>query len=88
MQRIDQPTQQPSPAQAPASITFYWIATIEKENGTKLHCNATAEVVPGPHARGNAVRDILAFLGQRHGEFLLLFFSLEPNEINAPAVIQ
>jgi hypothetical protein len=34
------------------------------------------------------VKDILSFLAQRHGEFLLLFFSLEPNEINAPAVAQ
>lgn len=84
MQATDQTAQQDSPAQRPATITFYWIATIEKDNGTKLHCHATAEVVPGPHARGNAVKDILGFLAQRHGEFLLLFFSLEPNEISAP----
>ncbi|MBE4735728.1 hypothetical protein [Streptomyces caniscabiei] len=81
-------SEQPTPAAQPGTVTFYWIATIEREDGTKLHCHATAEVVPGPNARGNAVRDILGFLAQRHGEFLLLFVSLEPNEISAPAVTQ
>lgn len=82
MQEVNaQPDAEPTPAPA---VTYYWIAAIEKPNGDKFHCHATAEVTPGVHTRGSVTRDVLAFLKQRHGEFVLLSLSLEPDALPRP----
>lgn len=70
----------------PPAVTYFWIATIEKPNGDKVNCHATADVTPGIHTRASVYRDVIAFLEDKHGEFVCLSFSLEPNEISSPAV--
>lgn len=76
-------------SEQPATITFYWIATILTDRGKQLTCDATANATPGVHTRMSMTRSVMDFLRERHGEFTLLFLSLEPNGISAlprPAV--
>lgn len=82
------PTQEPLPPVAAAAlpVPYFWIATIEKRNGDKVNCHATAQVIPGTHTRADVFRDVIAFLEDRHGEFVCVSFSLEPNELGTPAV--
>ena len=74
---------QPSPAAQPDTVAYFWIAAIEKPNGHKLNCHAIATVTPGVHTRADVYRDVLAFLEQKHGEFVCLSFSLEPNALGS-----
>lgn len=78
----DPQAQQPTPAQQP--VTYFWIATIEKPNGDKVNCHATAQATPGIQTRDSVYRDVLAFLESRHRDFVVLPFSLELNELAAP----
>jgi hypothetical protein len=73
-------------SEQPNTIAFYWLATIITDRGKQLTCDATVDAIPGAHTRMSTTRSVMDFLRERHGEFTLLFFSLEPNEISAPAV--
>lgn len=84
MDRIDPQPHQHSPQQTPDTVTYFWVAAIEKPNGEKFHCHATAEIIPGVHTRASVTKDILAFLGSRHDDFVLLSLSLEPNKLGDP----
>jgi hypothetical protein len=77
-------SQQPSSAQPPKSITYYWLATIVTDRGKQLTCDATIDETPGIHTRMTTVRSLMNFLREKHGEFVLLYLYLEPNEITAP----
>jgi hypothetical protein len=73
--------------QTTAAVTYYWIATIGIR-GQQLTRDATIDVTPSVHTRMSATRSVMDFLREQHGEFVLLAFSLEPNEFTTTAVTQ
>lgn len=80
--------QQANPESVP-TVTFYWLATIVADRGKQLTCDSTISVAPGLHTRMSTVRAVMDFLREKHGDFVLLYLYLEPNEISAlpcPAV--
>lgn len=81
------PQPQPTPAQTPAAVAYYWVATIGIR-GQQLTRDATIDLIPGVHTRMAATRSVMDFLREQHGEFVLLAFSLEPNALPAPAATQ
>ncbi|MFE7073784.1 hypothetical protein ACFU96_27225 [Streptomyces sp. NPDC057620] len=83
--RNGQTSEQPSPAQPPSVVTFYWLITLQHDNGLQLTCDGTMPAVPGTHTRMTTSRAIMDDLRERHGTFTVLFLYLEPNEISAPA---
>ncbi|MFI5687865.1 hypothetical protein [Streptomyces sp. NPDC051636] len=83
MERTDQTQTQPTPATQP--VPYYWIATIGIR-GQQLTRDATIDVTPGIHTRMDITRSVMDFLREQHGEFVLLAFSLERNDLSAPAV--
>lgn len=80
------PQPQPSPDQQSDPVTFYWLATIETTRGVQTTCDGTMPATPGAHTRMTTARAVMDFLKKRHGELVVLFLYLEPNEISAPAV--
>jgi len=82
--RNGQPDQQPSPAQHPAQITFYWLATILTDDGRRITCDGTMSANPNEHTRMSTTRAVMQHLKGIHGGLTVLFLSLEPNEISAP----
>lgn len=83
--RTGQTSEQPSPAQPPNIVTFYWLITIQCDNGKQLTCDGTMPAAPGTHTRMTTSRAIMDDLRERHGSFTVLFLHLEPNAISAPA---
>ena len=82
-ERNGQPQAQPTPEDRASEVTFYWLATIVTNQGKQLTCDATLNATPGVHTRMSTVRSVMDFLRERHGEFVLLYLHLEPNEIRA-----
>ena len=70
--------------QTPQTVTYYWVATIGVQS-KQLTCDASIDLIPGVHTRMTATRSVMDFLRERHGEYVLLAFSMEPNDI-PPAV--
>lgn len=71
-------------SEQPATITFYWLATIITDRGKQLTCDSTISVAPGLHTHMSTVRAVMDFMREKHGDFVLLYLYLEPNEISAP----
>jgi hypothetical protein len=78
-------TEQPTPAVPPNAITFYWLATIETDDGIRITCDGTMPAVPGTHTRTSTARAVMQHLKDLHGDLTVLFLLLEPDEISAPA---
>lgn len=83
-----QPATAPTPAQPSDAVTFYWLATIQTDDGLQITCDGTIGAIPGTHTRASTTKTVIAQLKERHGGLTILFLSLEPNEISAPAVTQ
>ncbi|WP_322501801.1 hypothetical protein TR631_33765 [Streptomyces rochei] len=81
--RIGQPQQQPSPGTQPDTVTFYWLATIQTDDGHRITCDGTMTAVPGTHTRLSTTRALLADLKERHGGLTVLCLYLEQNDISA-----
>lgn len=73
-------------AETATTVTFYWLATIATDRGKQLTCDATIPVTPGVHSRMSTTRAVMDFLREKHGEFVLLYLYLEPNDIRAEAI--
>jgi hypothetical protein len=79
--RKAQTSEQPTPN----TVTFYWLVTIQCDDGKQISCDGTMPAVPGTHTRMTTTRAIMDDLRERHSSFTVLFLYLEPNEISAPA---
>jgi hypothetical protein len=78
-------TAEPTPTTQPDAITFYWLATVQTDGGMRITCDGTMPAVPGTHTRMSTTRAVMQHLKDLHGGLTVLFLSLEPDEISAPA---
>lgn len=67
----------------PEPVTFYWLVTIETTSGKQVTCDGTMPAVPGQHTRMSTTRAVMNHLKDMHGDLVVLFLLLEPNDIPA-----
>lgn len=63
------------------TVTFYWLATIETDQGKQVTCDGTMPAAPGTHTRMTTTRAVMEHLKEQHGDLVVLYFLLQPNEI-------
>lgn len=65
----------------PGCIEFYWLATIQTDDGRQITCDGTMPADTRHHTRMTTTRAVLKFLGEKHGGLTVLFLHLEPNAL-------
>lgn len=83
--------QQPTPTPddgTPTPVAHHWIMTVQTSDGRQGTNDGTIGAIPGTHTHATTYTAIRKSMADWMGttEFTVVFFSLEPNEINAPAV--
>ncbi|MFD8365686.1 hypothetical protein [Streptomyces hygroscopicus] len=62
-------------------VTFYWLVTIQTDDGRRITTYGTTPVAPGTHTRMTTTRAVLDSLKDQYGGFTVLCLYLEPNDI-------
>lgn len=71
-----------TPTETPEPVTYHWIATVQTDRGQIATDDGPVTAVPGIHTRTTTYNAIHANLAEKYGSnFVVLFFSLEPNQL-------
>ncbi|MFG2850217.1 hypothetical protein ACGFZ9_06030 [Streptomyces mirabilis] len=74
-------TQTPTTTGAGKAVGFHYILTVQTRNGERLTVSSVATFDPAYFSRSQAYQEIRAIAVDElgHGDFTVLFFSLEPD---------
>jgi hypothetical protein len=71
----------PTSVDAGKAVGFHYILTVQTRNGEQLTVSSVATFDPAQFSRSQAYREIRSVAADElgHGDFTVLFFSLEPD---------
>lgn len=81
-------SEQQTPSDAPAPVTFHWIMTVQTETGRQGTNDGSVAVTPGVDTDESTYTSVLRAMRQWVGveNVTVLYYRLAPSAISAPAV--
>jgi hypothetical protein len=75
-----------TPTNNPATTAYHWLMTVQTNDGRQGTNDGIVQVTPGIDTRQSTYVEVLRAMREWIGmnSITVLFFSLEPNTINAP----
>lgn len=75
-----------APADGPAAVSYHWLMTVQTNDGRQGTNDGRINAIPGVHTRATTYTAVRKAMEDWMGtpNFTVVFFSLEPNEINGP----